>query len=261
MLEINKVTYKIGSRKLLDNICTDIKSGQIVVIMGANGAGKTTLLKHISNEIMGQGEVIFKEKNINEWNYAEKSLHMAVFSQQNADVIPLPVEEIVLMGRYPYFDNYPKEKDLEIAHKNIKKTDIEKFKKQPYDTLSGGEKQRTHLARVFSQLDDNGIGQKLLLLDEPFNNLDVYHQYKIMKRVREFVQEKNTAIIVLHDLNMAAQFADVIVLLKNGILLGKGSPKEIFTKKYIEEAYDYPCEIIENPITKTPMVIFGKKEK
>ncbi len=133
--------------------------------------------------------------------------------------------------------------------------------KSSKNNLIGGEKQRTHLARVLSQLDDNGIEQKLLLLDEPFNNLDVYHQYKIMKRVREFVQEKNTAIIVLHDLNMASQFADVIVLLKNGILLGKGSLKEIFTKKYIEEAYDYPCEIIENPITKTPMVVFGKKEK
>ncbi len=80
MLEINNVTYKVGSRKLLDNICTDIKSGQIVVIMGANGAGKTTLLKHISNEISGEGEVIFKGKNIKEWRYAEKSPHMAVFS-------------------------------------------------------------------------------------------------------------------------------------------------------------------------------------
>ncbi len=258
MLKINELTYNVGSKKLLDNISTDIPIGEIVVIMGANGAGKTTLLRSISNEISGRGTINFKGKEVKKWSYKEKAPHMSVFSQQNSDTIPLPVEEIVLMGRYPYFDNNPTEKDLEIAHKNIEKSDISKLKNQPYSTLSGGEKQRTHLARVFSQLDDNNIENKLLLLDEPFNNLDVYHQYKVMNNVRKFVEQKNTAIVVLHDLNVASQFADTILLLKDGKLIGKGSPKEIFTQKYIEKAYNYPCEIIENPVTKTPMVIFGK---
>ncbi len=260
MLEIKGLTYNIGHKKLLDNISTEVNQGEIVVIIGANGAGKTTLLKHISGEIESSEQVIFKNKTIEQWAYQEKAKHMAVFSQHNAEVIPLPVEEIVLMGRYPYFDNYPTEQDLKIVHKNIEKTDITTFKNQPYDTLSGGEKQRTHLARVFSQLDNNGVQQKLLLLDEPFNNLDVYHQYKIMNRVREFVKNNNTAIIVLHDLNVAGQFADSIILLKNGKLLGKGTPEEILTKTYIEQAYDFPCEIIENPVSKTPMVIFVEKK-
>ncbi len=257
MLSLDKITYSVGSKKLLEDISVEIPVGQIVVIMGPNGAGKTTLLKSISNEIECKGKVTFKGKYIKKWKYKEKAPHIAVFSQQNSDSIPLAVDEIVLMGRYPYFGNIPTKKDFEVSNNNIKKTDIADLKKQQYNTLSGGEKQRTHLARVFSQLDDNGIKNKLLLLDEPFNNLDVYHQYKIMERVRDFVKEGNTAIVVLHDLNVASQFADTVLLMKNGTILGKGTPQEIFTREYIQEAYNYPCEIIENPVTKTPMVVFG----
>lgn len=257
MLCIKNLTFEVGNKKLIEDISVKIPTGKIVVVMGPNGAGKTTFLKGICNEIECEGNILFKGKNICKWKHKEKAPHLGNFSQQHAPFIPLPVEEVVLMGRYPYFGNNPTKKDLDISDNNIKKTDITKFKQQPYDNLSGGEKQRTHLARVFTQLDDNGISNKLLLLDEPFNNLDVYHQYRIMQQVKDFVKEKNTAVVVLHDLNVASQFADIILLLKDGNLIAEGNPKEIFTKKHIEKAYEFPCEIIENPITKTPMVIFG----
>lgn len=258
MLELINICYNVGEKELLKNISLNISWGNIVAITGPNGAGKTTLLKSISKEISNKGQILFKGKDIKYLNYKDKATQIGVFSQQYSNFIPLSVQEVVTMGRYPYFNNTPNKEDLDVVNNNILKTDIIELKDEPYDRLSGGEKQRTHLARVFSQLDNNGIKNKLLLLDEPLNNLDVYHQYKTMQHVKEFSRKNNISIVVMHDLNIAAQFADIVLLLKNGSLIAKGKPQEVFTQENIKQAYNFPCKIINNPITHTPMVVFGK---
>jgi iron complex transport system ATP-binding protein len=138
----------------------------------------------------------------------------------------------------------------------MKETDVVHLKEREYNSLSGGEKQRAQLARVLSQLQNN-VMHKLIFLDEPLNNLDVKHQYKALKLFKEFTAKGNSAIVVLHDLNLAAQFADNILLMKNGEIASHGKPNEVFNEKTISDAYNFPCAICRNPITQNPMIIFG----
>ena len=125
------------------------------------------------------------------------------------------------------------------------------LKERDYNTLSGGEKQRVHLARVLAQLD-NDIKNKLIFLDEPLNNLDIYHQYRILENIRKFTQKGNTAILVLHDLNLTARFSDEVFLMKSGKVVANDIPLNIFTKEIIGEVYNFPCTIFENPVDKKP---------
>jgi len=161
-----------------------------------------------------------------------------------------------MMGRYPYFDAQPGKEDLEAMNNMMYETDIFHLKDRDYNTLSGGEKQRVHLSRVMAQLQ-NDITHKLVFLDEPLNNLDIKHQYKALEIIKNFTNKANSAIVVLHDLNLAAQFADKILLMKSGKVSAFGTPQEVFTAENISQAYNFPCTICGHPITNNPMIIFG----
>ena len=257
MLTAHKISYAVRKFSILDKVDISVASGELLVIVGPNGAGKSTLLSVLANEALKQEEVVyFKKKPFKDWDLQELAHNKAKFSQQNNPDIPLLVKDIVLMGRYPYFNSNPNTEDWEVIDKTMREMDIYALKERNYNTLSGGEKQRVHLARVFAQLH-NPIGNKLIFLDEPLNNLDVKHQYNIMETIRKFTREGNTAILVLHDLNLAAQFADTVLLIKKGKVVASGKPNMVFTEKLITETYNFPCMIYPNPITKNPMVLFG----
>ncbi|MDN5423354.1 MAG: ATP-binding cassette domain-containing protein, partial [Chryseobacterium sp.] len=174
----------------------------------------------------------------------------------NSNEIPLDVKDVVMMGRYPYFDSQPRKEDFEAMNTMMNETEVEHLKDREYNSLSGGEKQRVHLSRVMAQLE-NKIAHKLVFLDEPLNNLDVKHQYKALEIIKNFTRKGNSAIVVLHDLNLAAQFADKILLMKSGKVSAYGTPQEVFTAETISEAYNFPCTICGHPITNNPMIIFG----
>src|SRR5699024_5671862 len=156
------------------------------------------------------------------------------------------------------FSSVPQKKDLEIVDQAMKKTDVFRYRERSYNYLSGGEKQRVHLARVLAQVQ-NEMEHKLAFFDEPLNNLDVRHQHHILEEIRTFVRQGNSAMVVLHDLNMAAEFADKVLLLKKGAVVAHGKPESIFTEEIINHAYDFPCTVCPNPITNCPMIIFGRK--
>lgn len=258
MLEISNISYEVKGKELLQDISLSANAGELVMILGPNGAGKTTLLKSIAGEINYSGEIIFKDKEVSHWEEKELAKHKAKFSQHNSQDIPLISREVVMMGRYPYFKNTPHRKDLKIVASSMKFTDTYQFKNRLYNQLSGGEKQRVHLARIFAQLN-NSETQKMVLLDEPLNNLDVHYQHKILEHLRTFVAQGNLAVVVMHDLNLAAQFADSIVLLKNGKAVKHGTPEEVFTTDIICQVYDFPCKLITHPVAQTPMIIFGEQ--
>src|SRR5690606_31602356 len=222
-----------------------------------NGAGKSTLLSYISHEIKtDRNRVFFKDKAVEKWSVKEMPKHKSKFSQQQASDISLSVKEVVLMGRYPYFQREPTENDLEIISQWMKATDIWHLRERLYEHLSGGERQRVHLARVLAQLD-NEIEQKLLMMDEPLNNLDVAHQFRILELVKEQTRQKNTAIVVMHDDNLAAQFADRILLLTNGNLAECDTVDEVLQEKNIDDVYDFQYTITQNPSNKRPLILFG----
>lgn len=160
------------------------------------------------------------------------------------------------MGRYPYFQSQPMKEEIKVVSEMLRLTDISAFENRHDNSLSGGEKQRVHLARVLVQMQHQE-GNKLLSFDEPLNNLDVRHQYHILKVIKNFVQAGNTGVLMLHDLNLAAQFADRLLLLRQGKTIAYGRPEEVLTELLIQKAYDFPCWIMPHPITQQPMIIFG----
>lgn len=261
MLKVHDISYQHKEISILQGISFDIKQGEFIAIIGPNGAGKSTLLSYISHEIKAtKDRVFFKDKAIEKWSVREMPKHKSKFSQQQAADISLSVKEVVLMGRYPYFNGEPTENDLKVIGQWMKATDIWHLRERLYEHLSGGERQRVHLARVLAQLD-NEIEQKLLMMDEPLNNLDVAHQFRILELVKEQTRQKNTAIVVMHDVNLAAQFADRILLLKNGNLAAFDTVDEVLQEKIISDAYDFPCTITQNPINNQPLILFGINNK
>lgn len=257
MIHIFDLNYKAKNRWLLQHINLEIFSGEFVAIIGPNGAGKSTLLSSIATEIKYQAKQFdFKNKEVNKYLPSEIPMHRAKFSQRQSDEINLKNEEIVLMGRYPYFKNEANKEDIEIVNKWMKKTETSHLTDRAYEQLSGGEKQRLHLARVFAQLE-NSVENKLLLLDEPLNNLDVAHQFKTLHLIKEFTKMGNGALVVLHDLNIAAQFADRLLLLNKGKIELFDRPQKVLTQEWISKVYDYPCVVHQHPITQQPIVLFG----
>lgn len=256
MIKAHQISYKHKEFHILDGVDVSLEYGEFLAIVGPNGAGKSSLLSVLANEVKSKQGVLFKDKAISEWNVKELSKHKAKFSQHNSNDIPLEVKDVVMMGRYPYFDAQPGKEDAEAAEGMMNETDILHLKDREYNTLSGGEKQRVHLSRVMAQLQ-NHIAHKLVFLDEPLNNLDIKHQYKALEIIKNFTQKANSAIVVLHDLNLAAQFADKILLMKSGRVSAYGTPQEVFTAENISHAYNFPCTICGHPITNNPMIIFG----
>jgi len=257
MIKAHHIMYKHKEFHILDGIDVSLEYGEFLAIVGPNGAGKSSLLSILANEVkQGKQKILFKNKQISDWDVRELSKHKSKFSQHNSNEIPLQVKDVVMMGRYPYFDSQPKKEDLGAMNKMMYETDIYHLKERDYNTLSGGEKQRVHLSRVMAQLD-NEIAHKLVFLDEPLNNLDVKHQYKALEIIKKFTQKANSAIVVLHDLNLAAQFADKILLMESGKVSAYGTPEEVFTAENISNAYNFPCTICQHPVNANPMIIFG----
>ncbi|HLU51675.1 MAG TPA: heme ABC transporter ATP-binding protein [Flavobacteriaceae bacterium] len=260
MITATKIHYSHKKFPILNGVDLEVEYGEFLVIVGPNGAGKSTLLNVLANEINKENNtILFKNKNFKDWNIKELAYNKAKFSQHNSNDIPLFTEDVVMMGRYPYFQSRPTQQDYESVNAMMEEVAISSLKGRNYNTLSGGEKQRTHLARVLVQLD-NDIAHKLIFLDEPLNNLDVKHQHRVLETIKKFTQKGNAAVVVLHDLNLAAQFADKVLLMKRGSVEAYGKPKEVFTDKIISTAYNFPCMICPNPFNNKPIIVFGKNE-
>lgn len=259
MLAVENINYQYKSFKILDTISFDAKAGKMIAIVGPNGAGKSSLLSYIANEIEPNANLIrLKDIALKNWKKEDLPQHKAKFSQNQPTDIPLTVKEVVLMGRYPYFQNSPQQQDIDAVDYWMTKTDINHLKDRDYIHLSGGEKQRVHLARVFVQLK-NEVNQKLLLLDEPLNNLDVSHQFNLLEILNDFKKKGNLVILVMHDLNLASQFADEVILMNKGKIVYQDSPEKVFRPEIISKIYRFPCTICKNPIDQKPLILFGKK--
>lgn len=257
MLAIHNLHFAINNKSLLNNISLNVNPGELIAIIGPNGAGKSTFLSALVREIDAQWEkYLFKNKDILSYTKQEMPFHRGKFSQHQSAEINLKNDEIVLMGRYPYFNHLPNNEDLEIVKYWMQQTQTIHLLDREYQQLSGGEKQRLHLARVFAQLH-NEIENKLLLLDEPLNNLDITHQFKTLDLIKNFTAKKHTAMVVLHDLNMAVQFADRLILLNHGKIDAFDKVEKVLTQEKISEVYKYPCQIIKHPTTNKPIIVFG----
>ena len=246
MLRATHISYRIGEKVLLQDISVDFMRGKINLIIGPNGAGKSTLIKILGGQVTPtSGDVFYGEQSIQQISTAKLATYRAVLSQQVELAFPLSVEEVVTMGRYPHFHVKPSAIDRDAVQAAMRFFDVLPFAERNYTTLSGGEKQRVHFARVAAQIwGTDTKHSRYLLLDEPLTFLDMYYQFDFMQKLLDLLRDTNLVVAgVVHDLNLAGKFADHLVLLHEGKLLAAGAKTEVLTPDNILTAYRMQVQI------------------
>jgi len=229
MLEVRDIQLKIGSSEILSDITFEIGEGEMVALLGPNGSGKTTLLRTIYGILKPEKGVVFlKKTNINRLSVEEIARDVGYLPQEKA-ITQLKVGDVVLLGRTSY-NRKPTKFDVDVAKKALKDVRLGDFYDRPFSQLSGGEKQKVLLARVFAQ------ETSLFLLDEPTAHLDISSQIEIMDILSKKVVEGKSALVALHDVNMATTFFDRILMTKGGRIVYAGNPN-IITSESIKDVF------------------------
>lgn len=251
MLQASNVTFRIGDKTLISDVSLAFPPGQLHLIIGPNGAGKSTLIKVLARLLRPQtGNVEYEGVDVGGASEADLARRRAVLSQAVEVAFPLTVREVVMMGRYPHFGGRPGPSDERVVDDLMTFFDVNEFRDRDYQTLSGGERQRVNFARVLAQLwhltpgsvASNGSSSqspcRFLFLDEPLTFLDIRHQIDFMKKVRSFTNAPDVVTVgVVHDLNLAARFADQTVLLDQGRVVAVGSATEVLTLENIRKVF------------------------
>lgn len=244
MIRLDNISLQLNRKILLQDISTSFIPGEHTVILGPNGAGKSTLLRVAALGIQPTGGTI-SYPSVDISSQAQLSKVRTFLTQQSMFNSELTVRELVFMGRYPYYHRTPDATDIKIVENALQRFSIKHLSEQKLQFLSGGELQRTHLARVYAQLftDEqiSSIRNKFLFMDEPVNNLDIKHQEELITLATELTENGVGVVSVLHDINMALHTADKLILLKKGLLAGELSPTEI-TENILEDLYELPFE-------------------
>ena len=251
MISAHNISFKAGTKFLVQNVTAEFEAGKLVAIMGPNGAGKTTLLKMLAGgQDASSGEVIFKGKELSLYNAEELAMHRGVLSQSYQLNFPVTVEEIIMMGRYPYFQLKPRKHDLLVFNAIVQQLGIESFLKREYNSLSGGEAQKVQLARVLAQVwEDESQSGKALFLDEPVSSLDIKYQHEILGIARNYANNNNAVISVLHDINLALQYADCIYFMKEGSIIYQHRHGEPLNLQLLQQVFDVTFRIIDEHLS------------
>lgn len=250
----NAAVFKQNSA-LFQNIELEIYAGEIVSVIGPNGAGKSSILNAICGDLtLTQGTVNFIGRALNDWDMREKACAMALLPQLSLLNFPYTVYEVVQLGRTPHSTGY--EIDKQVMQEVMALMDITHLSDRLYTQLSGGEKQRTQLARVLAQIwRKEDAAQRVLLLDEPSSALDLGHQQLLMNAVSEFAKSGVAVVMVVHDVNLAASYADRIIALKNGKALAQGAPDSVLTESHLNELFEATVKVIHHPDTNKRLVL------
>lgn len=254
MLETLGLRVAFDGMVLVDGVSLVARAGAVTAILGANGAGKSTLFHAIAGGIIPTaGEVRMFGRPVRDWPAREAARQRAVLAQNPALGFDFLVREAVALGRIPHETD--EASDRRIADATLAAVGLAAFADRRYLSLSGGEKQRVHLARALAQVWDQPGGQRCLLLDEPTVNLDFTQKRAILDTARRFARDGATVLVVLHELNLAAQFADHLVLLKHGRVVAQGDAHAVLTQAHIEHAYEGSARLLTDPDTGLPIVL------
>lgn len=256
MIKVSDISVQIGQKVLLDRVSLELHSGEVVAIIGPNGAGKSTLIKAIGKELSYKsGQIYINKTLLKHWKSDQLAKTRAILSQQTQLSFPLLVEDVVLLGRFPYSrENNAQSKA--IVHWSLEQVQLSAFAERNMLTLSGGEQQRVHFARTLCQLyEPDNLSSKFLFLDEPISSLDIAQQYRLLELTQYFAKKFGLGVLmVLHDMNMAAQFADRIVLLHQGKQVVQGSPNQVFQQNILKEVFGISTLIQQHPLYECPMI-------
>lgn len=245
------VGVRIGERALLEDVSLDIAPGEIVALAGPNGAGKSTLLRALAGDLTPtSGEVLLDGRLVTGFRARELALRRAVLPQQTIMQFAFAAREVVAMGRHPHTsrrDDFGQDEAIIAA--SMLRTETTALAERSYPSLSGGEQSRVSLARVLAQ------EAPILLLDEPTAALDLRHQQAVLAIARELASGGAAVLAVLHDLNLAAAYADRVALLSAGRLAAVGRPWDVLTAEILSAIFDHPIVIVPHPARDCPLVI------
>ncbi len=256
VLKLQSVSVTLQGERRLQAVDFQLNAGEVAVIIGPNGAGKTTLLRALIGETaLSSGQILVNDKPLSQWSGRERARQMAVLPQSSHLSFPYSVEEVVGLARMPHSSG--SRADRHIVAQALAAMDLSHLSRRLYPQLSGGEKQRTQLARVLAQIwRAQDAPQRLLILDEPTASLDLGHQQQLMQTAREFAKQGVAVLIVMHDLNLAARFADTLLALSNGRVLAQGPVTSVLTNALLQQLFGVELEIIQHPYSGQPLLIF-----
>lgn len=239
-MRVKDLTKSYDGNIVVDGVNFEIPKGKVLSLIGPNGAGKSTVMGMLSRLIASDSGLIdFEGKSLHKWNSRELSRRLAILTQSNNIQMKLTVRELVNFGRFPYSGSHLTAEDKAIVEKAINYMELTEMQNQFIDELSGGQRQRAYIAMVIAQ------DTEYVLLDEPTNNLDIYHSTNMMKIVRRLCDELGkTVILVLHEINYAAFYSDYICAFVDGKIARFGTVDEVITKEHLSEIYKVDFEIM-----------------
>lgn len=257
MLAAHDLSARVRRHILLQGVSLHIEPGELLALIGMNGAGKSTLLNLLSGDrVPDGGQVRLAGRPMSAWSARELAKRRAVLPQESRLAFPFTALEVVLMGRYPYHAGYPTRNDARLAGRVMAELDVGHLRERSFPTLSGGERARVQLARALCQVLESDVPEpRLLLLDEPTASLDPAHQHAVLDAAYRFAREEGGAVcVVLHDLNLAAQYADRIALLSGGRLEALGTPWEVLSGERLGAAYGMDFLVMPHACLDHPLI-------
>ncbi|MFD7228925.1 heme ABC transporter ATP-binding protein [Streptomyces sp. NPDC059881] len=250
LAEARGLRVRLGQREVVAGVGLRVCAGEVVALVGPNGAGKSTLLSALAGDVApAAGEVRVGGRPAPDWSAPELALRRAVLPQAATLSFPFPVEDVVRMGRAPWAGTAREDEDDAAVEAAMAATETAEFAARPFSALSGGERARVALARVLAQR------APLLLLDEPTAALDLRHQELVLRICRARAAAGDAVVVVLHDLGLAAAYADRVAVLREGHLAAEGRPAEVLRDELLSDVYRQPVEVLPHPRTGTPLVL------
>lgn len=255
-LKVQNVEFSYESVSVLQDVSLELAPAEIMGVIGPNGAGKSTLLRCMDKILMPQkGSILLDRQSIKKMGRMEMARKMGYVPQRASQIFPAKVFDVVLMGRRPHLSWRSSEEDMDIVLEVLQLLQIEDLAMRDINGLSGGQQQNVFFAKALAQEPD------VLLLDEPTSNLDIRHQLEVMEIVKSVVKEKGiSSVISIHDLNLAARYADKVVMMHEGKIFAVGTPAEVLTAEKIKHVYgvevlvfnkaNVPCIVPIAPLNK-----------
>jgi iron complex transport system ATP-binding protein len=247
IIELRNVSVSYGSREVLHEIDLEVHAGEFVALVGSNGAGKSTMIDVMAGDRSpDKGSVVLLGRPLPTWSARDLAGHRAYLTQHTRLTFDFLVEEVVGFGI-----SMPDDDAIDAA---MERGGVSALRGRRITELSGGERRRVHFARLLAQIHERQQSE-LVLLDEPTASLDPKHAHHLLETTFDLTRSGSAVVVVLHDLNLAATFADRVVLLSGGRLLAEGHPKDVFTSERLEEVFEVPTRVMPHPDHGRPLVI------
>lgn len=259
MLAVSDLFVSAAGTVILDGVTLSIAPGEVVALVGPNGAGKSTLLSALSGSMrVDEGSAVLDGVPLSNWSPAVLARRRAVLSQHFELTFALSALEVVFLGRSPHAGLSSREEDTDAVRSALEETEVAHLASRDYTTLSGGERQRVHLARVLAQINfgsQNGEGDRFVLLDEPTSSLDPAHQHGTLATARRVAKCGLGVCVVLHDLNLAAMYADRLVVMQGGRIVDAGPPQAVLTETMVRRVFDLEVSVVPHPTRQCPCLV------